>query len=84
MATTTSAMRSFRAVGRSSARCFLSSARNENVYDLLDTNPARCAASCTESLNISVLSSCSALSSSPPVKSCVIEAAASAAAPVPR
>jgi hypothetical protein len=29
--------------------------RNENAYDLFATNPARCAASCTESLNSNVL-----------------------------
>ena len=40
------------------ARSWLaSSARSENVYDRLATNPARCAASCTESLNSSVLRS---------------------------
>ncbi|MEK8145164.1 hypothetical protein NKH18_38480 [Streptomyces sp. M10(2022)] len=58
--------------------------RSEKVYERLATYPARWAASWTESLKRSVLSSWRFLSSSPPVNSWVMEAAASAARPVPR
>lgn len=62
-----------------------SSERNENLYEALATYPARCAASCVESLNSSVLRSSGASAISwPPVNSWVTVAEASAASAVPR
>ena len=70
------------AVRTGRARIAASSVRSEKAYDRLATNPARCAASCTESLNSSVLRS--GPGSWPPVNSWVMATEARLARPAPR
>src|SRR5690606_23923939 len=71
-----------------SVSCSWTRERRENFQDRLATKPARWAASCTESLKISVLRRsrlcASSLGSSPPVNSWVTTTEASGATPAPR
>ena len=79
----TSAMRSFSEACRPGwlSSTAASSVRSEKEYERLATNPARCAASCTESLNRSVFFGSG---SWPPVNSSVIATEARLARPAPR